>query len=58
MQTLSNTEALNQLGYFQNSFDYYISNRGSCNDALNLVHAGYITYRADKNEILAVFTES
>ena len=48
MQTLSNTEALNQLGYFQNNFDYYIFNRGNYNDALNLVHTGYIAYRADK----------
>lgn len=57
MQTLSNTEALNQLGCFQNSFDYYISNRGSCNDALNLVHAGYIAYRADKKRNIGSFSQ-
>ena len=57
MQTLSNTEALNQLGYFQNNFDYHISNRTNCNDALNLVHAGYIAYRADKKRNIGSFSQ-
>lgn len=57
MQTLSNTEALNQLGYFRNSFDYYISNRNNHNDALNLVHAGYIAYRADKKRNISIFSQ-
>lgn len=57
MQTLSNTEALSQLGYLQSSFDYNISNRGNCNDALNLIHAGYIAYRADKKRNISNFTQ-
>lgn len=57
MQTLSNTEALNQLDYFQNNFDYHISNRTNCNDALNLVHAGYIAYRTDKKRNIGSFSQ-
>lgn len=57
MQTLSNTEAINQLGYFQSNFNYYISNRGNCNDALNLVHTGYIAYRADKKRNIGSFSQ-
>lgn len=57
MQTLSNTEVLNQLGYLQSSFDYYISNRGNCNDALNLIHAGYIAYRADRKRNISRFSQ-
>ena len=48
MQTLSNTEALNHLDYFQGNFDYYMSTRSNFNDTLNLIHAGYIAYRVDK----------
>lgn len=57
MQTLSNTEVLNQLDYFGNSFDYYISNSSNYNDALNLVHTGYIAYRADKKRNISIFSQ-
>lgn len=56
-QTLSNTEILNKLEYFQNNFDYYISNRNNNNDALNLIHAGYIAYRADKKRNISKFIQ-
>lgn len=48
MQTFSNTEAINHLGYLQGNFDYHVSHRSSYNDSLNLIHTGYIAYRADK----------
>lgn len=32
MQTLSNTEALNRIGYLSDNFDYYISSQNNYND--------------------------
>ena len=57
LQTLSNTEALNHIGYFRGNFDYYISNRNNYNDALNLVHAGYVAYRIDKKRNIGSFSQ-
>ena len=65
MQTLSNTEALNRLDNLQSNlrgYDYdrladYISSTHSYNDALNLVHAGYIAYRADKKRNISIFSQ-
>lgn len=65
MQTLSNTEALSRLdnlqsnlrGYEYDRFADYISSTHSYNDALNLVHAGYIAYRADKKRNISIFSQ-
>ena len=44
LQTLSNTETLNQLNYFRNNFDYYISSADNHQNALNTIYTnhGYI----------------
>ena len=57
LQTLSNTEALNQIEYFRGNFDYYISSRNNYNDALSLVHASYIAYRLDKKRNISSFSQ-
>lgn len=57
LRTLSNTEALNHLGHLRNDFNYYMSNTSSCNDTLNLVHAGYIAHRADKKRNIGIFSQ-
>ena len=57
LQTLSNTEALNQIEYFRGNFDYYISSRNNYNDALSLVHANYIAYRLDKKRNISNFSQ-
>lgn len=65
IQTLSNTEALNRLDNLQSNlrgYEYdrladYISSTHSYNDALNLVHAGYIAYRADKKRNISIFSQ-
>ena len=57
VQTLSNTEILNRLEFFSGNFEYYISNQNNYNDALNLVHAGYIAYRVDKKQNISNFSQ-
>lgn len=57
IQTLSNTEILNRLEFFSGNFEYYISNQNNYNDALNLVHAGYIAYRVDKKQNISNFSQ-
>ena len=66
IQTLSNTEALNRLdnlqsnlrGYTYNRLADYISSTQPYNDALNLVNAGYIAYRADKKRNISIFSQT
>ena len=57
VQTLANTEILNRLEFFSGNFEYYISNQNNYNDALNLVHAGYIAYRVDKKQNISNFSQ-
>lgn len=57
IQTLSNTEILNRLEFLSGNFEYYISNQNNYNDALNLVHAGYIAYRVDKKQNISNFSQ-
>jgi len=57
LQTLLNTETLNRLGYLRDNFEYSISSQNNYNDALNLVHAGYTAYRADKKRNIGRFSQ-
>ena len=57
LQTLSNTETLNQLNYFRNNFDYYISSAGNHHDALNTIYINYITYRAKSKQAISKFSQ-
>lgn len=65
IQTLSNTEALSRLdnlqsnlnGYGSNRLVDYISSTNSYNDSMNLVHASYIAYRADKKRNISIFSQ-
>lgn len=57
IQTLSNTEALNNIRIMNGNFDYYMSNQSNYNDVLNLIHAGYIAYRADKKRNIGSFSQ-
>ena len=65
IQTLSNTEALNRLdnlqsnlrGYEYNRLADYIPSTRPYNDALNLVNAGYIAYRADRKRNISIFSQ-
>ena len=57
IQTLSNTEALSNIRIMGGNFDYHTSNRSSYNDTLNLIHAGYIAYRTDKERNIGSFSQ-
>lgn len=49
LQILSNTEALDRLGYLRNDFNYYMPNRGNYHDALNTIYTNYNIY-IDQNQ--------
>ena len=57
LQTLSNTEALSQLNYLQDNFNYYISSAGNHHDALNTIYINYITYRAKSKQNISKFSQ-
>lgn len=57
LQTLSNTEALNQLNYLQDNFNYYISSAGNHQNALNTIYINYVTYRAESKQIISEFSQ-
>lgn len=57
LQTLSNTEALNQLNYLQDNFNYYISSTGNHQNALNTIYINYATYRAESKQIISEFSQ-
>ena len=57
LQTLSNTETLNQLNYLRNNFDYYISSTGNHQDALNTIYINYVIYRTESKQIISEFSQ-
>lgn len=57
LQTLSNTETLNQLNYFRNNFDYYISSAGNHQDALNTIYINYTIYRSEPKQAISKFSQ-
>ena len=57
IQTLSNTETLNQLNYFRNNFDYYISSAGNHQDALNTIYINYAIYRSKPKQAISKFSQ-
>lgn len=50
LQILSNTEALSQLNYLRNNFDYYISSAGNHQNALNTIYTNYVIYRSESKQ--------
>lgn len=56
LQTLSNTEALSQLNYLRNDFNYYMPNRGNYHDALNTIYTNYNIYRSEPKQAISKFS--
>lgn len=56
LQTLSNTEALDRLGYLRNDFNYYMPNRGNYHDALNTIYTNYNIYRSEPKQAISKFS--
>lgn len=57
LQTLSNTEALSQLNYLQDNFNYYISSAGNHQNALNTIYTNYVIYRSEPKQAISKFSE-
>ncbi len=57
LQTLSNTGVLNQLDYLLDNFDYYISNAGNHQNALNTIYTNYVIYRSEPKQAISNFLE-